>query len=394
MKRVFVSLCLALLCITMTSCSVFTEYAVKDGVSSKTTSSTVSSEIYVPSLPEGDRLENPKDSYYNSEAQLSLLPDVNYQESYFTVITLDDGGMMFPEESEYISVSAYERNLAVEAKYNVKIVEKKMSSEAVYQLAESSSLSGAYYADLLSLPLDLTDMLLQKGMIEDFSKKPFFVEEHPYFSSSINDQINESYDGLYALYCQTLLDPDDMLCVFYNKSVEGWADIKDTLSSLAVREDFISVCGMYGCVSNLEVDLFDGDLPCLTEEGKDAHTLFLEGRGAFCIDKISSMKYLSANSRALGVMPLPTNDEGNLFSVCSAEDIQVFSYPSGAASDKCTVLVTCALGAAGCDSNLRAANEHYLGFVQDNASAIALESIFSRSTVLKCFKEQSDAEKQ
>ena len=73
MKRVFVSLCLALLCITMTSCSVFTEYAVKDGVSSKTTSSTVSSEIYVPSLPEGDRLENPKDSYYNSEAQLSLL---------------------------------------------------------------------------------------------------------------------------------------------------------------------------------------------------------------------------------------------------------------------------------------------------------------------------------
>ncbi len=371
MKKLIMSFLTATLGLLLASCSIIVSYDVSDRQPPSPTLSTTSYEINIPIVPE--KAEEESKGSYTPEYQLARLPSENYGGNYFTVIVPEKESMLFPDEEEYISASAYKRNKLVEEKYNLKITENKMSPEKLRELSESSELAGSYYADLLVLDSSDVNMFYEKQLVEDFSKKPFFTEEHDFFDSEINKAINKGREGIFALYAQTLLDPNDMYCVFYNKKAQGANELENIKWN---RAGFISASAEYKCVSNINEDIFGGEAVYYEVGEKSAHEAFIQGDSLLCLDKIISIKELSGKMSGLGVLALPISDKEEYSALCSLESVQVFCYPSNPASDRCTVLVATALGAAGCDENMRAAREHYSDFVQDNKGANSLKYIF------------------
>lgn len=371
MKKFIMSFLTATLSVMLASCSIIVSYDVSEKEPFKATLSTTSCEINEPDVPKKSEEENR--GGYTPEYQLARLPSENYGNSYFTVIVPEKESILFPDEIDYISSSAYKRNKLVEEKYNIKITENKMSSEKLRELSESSELAGSYYADLLVLDSSDVGMFYEKQLVGDFSKKPFFTQEHDFFDSGVNEALNKGRNGIYALYAQTLLDPDDMYCIFYNKSANGAEKLE---SSGWNRAEFISAAAEYKCITNIKEDIFSAEVVYYQNSEKSAHEAFVQGESLFCLDKIGSIKELSGQMSTLGVLALPLSDREEYSALCALDDMQVFCYPTNPTSDKCTVLVATALGAAGCDENMRAAEEHYHDYVQDNRAANSLKYIF------------------
>ena len=376
MKKSIVSVLSVFVCAwLLSSCALVPEYTLSQVTKVPASISTTSLEITEPQIPQKPN-NNADGGAYNPQTQLSILPEANFQSQYFTVIVPEKNSSLFPADEEYISASAYERNRLAETKYNVKIVETAMSSAQLTELAESSELAGSYYADLLALPVSDTALFYEKGLIEDFAKKPFFVEDRPYFDSEINARLNENYDGTYALYCDTLVRPQDCYVLFCNKKASTLTQVNEEWHSLVEASAFADRAQTLGCVLGGDADPFNGAIDYFFSEEKSASDLFVLGEVAFCVDKISSIEKFSGAISSLAVAQLPLPQSGNA-AFGNADELQVFCFPKGAASDKCTVLVTCALGGAGCDNNMKLAIEHYREYVQDNRSAVNIGRIFS-----------------
>lgn len=357
------ALCLIISSILMSSCGVVGFYDVDDRPSEQTFESISVKDVNIPRVPTAKEEKEPE---YDPDDLLDELPIDNFDEMYFTVITLSGKNAIFPEETSYIASSSYERNQKVEEKYNIKLYEKAMDEPALLKYIESSDLAGEYYADLLDLPYSYMPLLYEKGLIQNFRTKPFFVEERPYFDSEVNGKLNEGYNGLYALYCDALYSPDDMCCLFYNKTLEGASELE------AGGFDF-AIAQKYGLVS--AVALPESLRGAVTGEDTD---LFRQGGALMLIDKISAIEELSAKmSFGVGGMALPLSSDPEERAYIPVSELQVFFYPTNAAFDKCTSLVASALGAAGYGENVKAAKEHYLSYVQDNAFALMLDRIFS-----------------
>ena len=351
---------LVALSVLMSSCKIVASYDVSDKKSEKSTASYSVKDVNIPKAPTS---KEEKESLYMPQALLDELPDDDFGEMYFTVITLAGKNLVFPEEASYIAPALYERNKKVEEKYNIKLYEKAIGENEIIEYLSSGELSGSYYADLIDLPYEYMPLLYEKGLIQDFSTKPFFVENRPYFDFEISDMLNSGYDGLYALYSDALYSPDDMYCLLYNKEAQGAKALEESGFSAPLAQS----CGLV-CDKDLPLEL----APLCT--GNDI-SMFENGEALMCIDRICAIQELSGKM-SLGVMALPLDEGKNAY--MPESQLQVFFYPSRASSDKCTCLVASALGAAGYDLNVKSAKEYYMAYVQDNSSALMLDKIFAR----------------
>ena len=238
---------LVALSVLMSSCKIVASYDVSDKKSEKSTASYSVKDVNIPKAPTS---KEEKESLYMPQALLDELPDDDFGEMYFTVITLAGKNLVFPEEASYIAPALYERNKKVEEKYNIKLYEKAIGENEIIEYLSSGELSGSYYADLIDLPYEYMPLLYEKGLIQDFSTKPFFVENRPYFDFEISDMLNSGYDGLYALYSDALYSPDDMYCLLYNKEAQGAKALEESGFSAPLAQS----CGLV-CDKDLPLEL-------------------------------------------------------------------------------------------------------------------------------------------
>ena len=249
---------LVALSVLMSSCKIVASYDVSDKKSEKSTASYSVKDVNIPKAPTS---KEEKESLYMPQALLDELPDDDFGEMYFTVITLAGKNLVFPEEASYIAPALYERNKKVEEKYNIKLYEKAIGENEIIEYLSSGELSGSYYADLIDLPYEYMPLLYEKGLIQDFSTKPFFVENRPYFDFEISDMLNSGYDGLYALYSNALYSPDDMYCLLYNKEAQGAKALEESgFSAPAV------LCATRTCLWSLPRFAPETILVCLRTE--------------------------------------------------------------------------------------------------------------------------------
>lgn len=362
----------------LVSCSVVTSVDIHEEYPEVNTALTTSLEVSLPEIPSADK--NESTDAYNSETQLSYLPEYNCEGKYFIILTLEDNRAVFPDETDYIAASVYKRNALVQEKFNVQLLEKAVSAEALSEYVESSELAGSYYADLICIPAKSVESFYDKGVIDNFDQKPFYVADRPYFDEAITSKLNEGYDGTYALYCDTLVNPDDIYCLFYNKAHEGASSIGAYTADFS-ESSFLELANEYKTVSQIGSDLFGDSLTLTEEEGKSAEQIFLDGGSLFLVGKLGDLSTLSSKHADLGILPLPKAEDGGFRALSDTDSLYVFCYPSNATLDMRTLLIAMGLGAAGCDYNMDAAKEHYLGYVQDNSSAQMLDLILSDYTV-------------
>ncbi len=166
------------------------------------------------------------------------------------------------ENGDIVNDAVYRRNMTIEDKYNVHIVDvpivdtNKGSATDVYQALNTHTMSGEEVAELFFIAIRDSGLVMASGLTRDLYTLPYIDFDAPYYSSRTNDMI--SMDGKLLLTTSdfSLVDKKRAYILAYNRGLLG--EYSDLVLEDLVREgtwtfdEFVKLCEM------VSVDL-DGD---------------------------------------------------------------------------------------------------------------------------------------
>ena len=131
------------------------------------------------------------------------LPDRDFGGYEFTILSPDEARYIrdiYADElkGDIISGAVYQRNRAVEEKYNVKITGIFHDSPEAW--ARRSIVAGMDEFDLLALPMDMTAELAHQGLLLNFFEVPFIDFEKPWWPMWDRRTVNQQLSIMYRLY--------------------------------------------------------------------------------------------------------------------------------------------------------------------------------------------------
>lgn len=335
--------------------------------------------------------------------KLAALPDKDYGGDVFRIAT-DDLSLVLPDNANNIaSRRLYERNAAVEKKYNIRITATTESGlPSISERLRSAELSGEDYCDMVLLDINTVQGLAGTGLLMNINSVPYLeLDQSYYFERSINSMTfgGETWGvcGDFTYY------PDDVYVLYFNQGLvnrTGLPDLYELASSNqwdyenfllyseeAYALDKVNGFKVYGYCSPQEqdelVNIFwastgldfvsnrYGERPQLiynNQETRDAigdiedllfHTQsafknemnamtnFKNGNCMFCIAPLSSASEISASSIHWGVLPIPKRDiNQEAYYSYMTQDYQVVSFMKSTKDPIKAGMITNALFAA------------------------------------------------
>ncbi len=153
-----------------------------------------------------------------SSSTLDALEGKDYGGREFVVVTTDSKYWSFDGGESFVSKAVFERNDAIENKFNINIrVEVETPSEII-EKATLSKEQGTHYADLVVAPANVLSQLMANGLLMNMTSLPYVDYSAEYVDSSLLEasQINGKLFMLFGALTQTEYSG---WCVFYNKSI-------------------------------------------------------------------------------------------------------------------------------------------------------------------------------
>lgn len=310
------------------------------------------------------------------------------------------------EERPTYSASV-ERINAVSEKYNLKIASYKLEYDELAPTLAENIKNYAYTADLLVVPAALAEELVKEDLVLNLSQTAFFDKTAYYFDRGITELYNKG--DCYSVYGDALLDPESMLCVYYNTQMVT-ADIKSAVNSGKWTLDMLSTLSAQGGISSrLSLDLLvpfscgqaydeifdkngdpreaDDDIAEIIYSMResigdkfstaDDPSAFINGECAFYIGKMSDAKKLSKMSDQWSIAPIPTDKEGSKYPTVYEPFAEkwLFLVPRDAAISERSVLVMSALCAATCDELKISVRNEIKKYVRNNETLVMLDRV-------------------
>lgn len=296
--------------------------------------------------------------------KLSALPDKDFNGDVFRIAT-DDLSLVLPDNTGNIaSRRLYERNAAVEKKYNIRITATTESGlPSISERLRSAELSGEDYCDMVLLDINTIQGFAGTNLLMNINSVPYLeLDQSYYFDRSINSMTfgAETWGvcGDFTYY------PDDVYVMYFNQDLVNRTGLPDLYELSASNEwdyenfllyseeayalDKVNGFKIYGYCSPYEQDELVnvfwastgldfvsnryGEMPQLVYSNQatydaiddieeilfhtqsafknevNAMANFKNGNCMFCIAPLSSASEISSSSIHWGVLPIPKHD--------------------------------------------------------------------------------------
>lgn len=372
------------LCFLLTSCSFYTlEYTLTDDT-------TVDLSVQIPQTSYTEVTPKPPvtlpelDGSASADKYLSTLPDMDFAQkyfgndndggvAYFIIATVNDAPV-FADADELSGSSVASTLNAVEAKYNVDIVNLSYTADEFDAKIKESEQTGVYFADLLSLPRDAAKTYGTSKYCKNLSTLPFVSKESPYFINEFSELGGELSD--FAVMSNASYLSRELQCLYfdasavsdeiYSKAIDGQLSW-DYIFSLADKtgrgiaqnphfEDIFRLTSgaRYkndGKNSVLTASPFQTPADGTLADGLSAAIAAATARVSdenplFVIDTIGNYaKYMESSTR-YGILPLPSYDGSGTVGFVDPDKVNYFLCPSHTTTAEGAGLIMSALGAS------------------------------------------------
>ena len=151
------------------------------------------------------------------EDYFAALPSADYGGREFVIAATDPQFVGSEEQSGIIGGYLYNRNRAIEEKFNIKITVKTVS-EAEVQTGLMAQTDDAPFADLLYAPMEESARCAGQNLLMNLYSVPFFDYDAPYCEPETQKNLTVA-DTAYSIYGDAAFDQRAAWCVFYNKDL-------------------------------------------------------------------------------------------------------------------------------------------------------------------------------
>ena len=135
------------------------------------------------------------------------------------LIATTDVPTFAPQDTSNLVYNArIERNIAVEEKFNTKIIAVPTEYRELYDNTYNAVYAGEYYTDILGLPSVGIGQFYAKGLIMNLNSLPFADYTAPYFDAKAMSQLSAGY-GVYGAVGELNKNIDYYFGVFFNKKL-------------------------------------------------------------------------------------------------------------------------------------------------------------------------------
>ncbi len=164
-------------------------------------------------------LYEPGEDYHGmAENFLSSLPRRNYDGSVF-FITAPSTDYIDPDsEDTTFSRMVHERNRKIEEMYNISIITSLQPADSILTEAKQAVASESYYTDLMMIPLYMTGQFCLEGVLHNLRSLPFFDLSAPYFHSESISMTSAGYET-YGVAGHATLSPSAFSAIFFNRDM-------------------------------------------------------------------------------------------------------------------------------------------------------------------------------
>lgn len=178
-------------------------------------------------ISKADTVSSIGDGYLTAQQWLDTLDSYDYNGYRFSVATTQERSFVQDEEgSGLIGKAAYERNLLVESKYNIKIVEKLYAGDDLLPEQRTASLSGTVIGDIIASKADDIAVLADNGLLLNLYSLPYFDPFADYMDVQAVKDCTIA-NTMYAMYGTVYDIRNNLWATFYNKDVMNELSLAD-----------------------------------------------------------------------------------------------------------------------------------------------------------------------
>ncbi len=402
MKKLSFILISIILCVCLTSCSVF-------GIVQKVTLpySPSADSLKDHDMPSAD-LPNPPtpmdfgiSDTFDPEGALSKMYAYDYQNGFVTVATNIKNGAFVTNSGLFIDSSVYDRNNAIKSGLNLTfstLVEK--DAAAVVKNLESANKNMTKYADVIAVSLSDVSLFDGKTVFCEASSLPF-VNASGY---AINNETFSLESSTFVISEASIL-PSQTKIVYFNSSLMknasiGKADPYTLLSGnkwtwdalenyisktypLMTADDLSSLINATVSEASEEntakAKSIADKIAESTEKSDDPRKDFLDGKALFYIGTLADISAISESEIDFGLLPVPVFEEGDPYlDLHNASDITVYAVPGGANDIERAAFILSAISECSAGSRANAFSQILESrMLTTNGARVALGYIFT-----------------
>ncbi len=170
-------------------------------------------------------LQEPDLEQETEKTLFDLIPNEDFGGREFVIATTDEAFTDSQENSGIIGKALFNRNRAIEEKFNIKIKAVPVKDTLLQTQLQSPQNSGAF--DLIYAPMDTISVCGANGLLMNIYSVPFFGVEKEYTQGYITKSLSQN-DTVFGVYGDAAYDDRNMWCVYYNKDILselGYTDI-------------------------------------------------------------------------------------------------------------------------------------------------------------------------
>lgn len=380
--------------------------------------------------------QSDKDDYVMAEKYLRALPEEDFDGAVF-FITTPDTDYIDPDNTESnVSKKILERNQLIEDKYNISIITSLTDAKTILTEVQNAVASDSYYTDLMMTPVYMTGQFRMAEVLLNLRSLPFLDLDAPYFNSESAAMTSCGYDT-YGVAGYASLSPSAFSAMYFNRDIvkeagmempyslvtsgkwtwEKFFEYTSAVTDINGRgEKRLYTVGsqnntsrmadlIFASCGNTYVSAAEKSVPKISFTAKSAQyavnaankiltdgdavmdstagaiSCFTNGEMLFLMEYLYVMPWMTNSDADWGVLPLPTENEGDAYRTLVSNNELIFTVPVNHTNGEMASVVLSALNAGAYgylyDEYVESSMIHVL---RDNDSVNMLELILETAS--------------
>ena len=253
--RIFLSIIIVLSSLTSLFCSCGSLKSDENPSSANTQNNTSDP---VKENTENQSSDGKKENLNNNGTDLfDSIPKEDYGGREFIILTTDPDFTDSETDSGILGKELYERNRAIEEKFNIKITALTIDENEIQSYLNNygSADSDIPACDLLYAPMNIISSCGGNGLLMNIYSVPYFSFYKEYTDPELISALSQS-DTTYGVYGKAAYDTRSAWCVYYNKDVLASLGYEDPYSMV---KDGTWTWDMFLSIAEASAADLDGD---------------------------------------------------------------------------------------------------------------------------------------
>lgn len=357
------------------------------------------------------------DTANGAQKWLDQLPNMDFAEkyfgdnkeqsiAYFSIATLEYAPIFQSADEIAGSVISAALN-RVEEKYNIDIINMSYTQSELDAAIKESTLSGRYFADLVSVPHAIAKEYATAEYCEAISSLPYIDQSAPFYVSDLTKYGADF--GKYALMSNATYLTKDLCCLYFDTSAVDvdlyslalsnsldWDIIIDQMTKTGRGiETALDLADVFRLSVGARYTLKNGNLALANtpfasvEQTKEAQSAALANyvdtllarksaeEPIFAIDTLANFKSYTSKDEKYGILPLPSTNGGKSFGYVDPDKVNYILCPSYTTTAEGAGAVIAALSAACYQSEAEILLSLVRNNARDNGTLLVSHLIFS-----------------